>query len=82
MPEEKRREALGSIKWALSADKLSLEGFQVLLGRLNNICQMSPFMRGFKGPLNKVLKQLHGGGTVRLSPESRRDLLCWGNFLS
>ncbi len=41
-----------------------------------------PLYEGLKGPLNKVLKQLHGGGTVRLSPEFRRDLLCWGNFLS
>ena len=81
LPEEKRAKALKSIQETLSVEFLSLTSFQSLMGRLNDVSQMCPFLRGFKSPLNKLLGKLESGKNVRLSHEAGKDLQIWKNFL-
>ena len=51
------------------------------MGRLNDITQMCPFMKGFKHPLNKILGQLETKKFEKLSHEAWKDLTIWLNFL-
>jgi hypothetical protein len=52
IPSKKLEKCLFLVEKALSEKKLSLLDLQRLHGRLNDICQMMPFMKIFKQPLN------------------------------
>ena len=82
LPETKREKALIAIEIILN-DEISILNFQKLMGRLNDIALMCPFMQGFKFPLNCVLSDLLNstGKKVELSDAARKDLTVWKNFL-
>ena len=76
--------ALACIKKTLDADFLSLSNMQELLGRLNDICQMCLFMRGFVHPLYKNLTAIAKNPTTNICMDSQgvKDLQIWINFLT
>jgi hypothetical protein len=84
LPKEKRLLALECIRKSLSAENIELRDFQVLMGRLNNVCQMAVFMKGFKGPLNKMLSvlQKENSNPTKLSSQAKADLRVWARFLA
>jgi hypothetical protein len=81
LPDEKIVKALNAIEDVLSCDSVDLLKMQKLLGRLNNIAQMAPFLRAFKFPLNQVLKKCNSNLSITLSYEAKKDLFLWANFL-
>ena len=50
----------------LLAGPLSLKEAQSLTGKLNDVCQMCPFLRAFRFPLNKFVASFHGSTSLRL----------------
>ena len=81
-PNDKKEEAIDCISKIMKSKNISLLDFQILMGRLNDITQMCPFMRGFKHPLNKMLAQLEKRNFEKLSHEAWNDLKIWLNFLT
>ena len=83
LPEAKRIEALLSIKKVIDKHFLVLSEMQEMLGRLNHINQMCNFLRGFMFPLYINLSELLNVNSNEcvLSPQSRKDLNIWINFL-
>ena len=81
LPKDKRQKALMCIEKTLNERFLNLKDHQILMGRLNDITQMCPFLKGFKQPLNKILSLLESKKFIRLSHEAKKDLLIWKNFL-
>jgi hypothetical protein len=82
LSDEKISGTIQSIKEVTSSTHLSLQAFQSLMGRLNYIATMCPFMNIFKFNLNKILAALTKGQSVSLNTKARRDLQVWGNFLT
>ena len=83
LPEEKRIEYMNSIHEMLQSEATTKESVQKLLGRLNFVSMMSPFMRTFKKNLQELLRELEESeqSTLPLSDEAREDLACWWHFL-
>jgi hypothetical protein len=83
LPEEKHIKYLNYVLKAIHAKDLSLLEFQKLLGILNNICLMAPFLRGFKFNLNQHLRFLLSNEDARivLNVNSYYDLCVWANYL-
>jgi len=81
LPSDKKEKAIVCIKNVMQSKNITLLDFQVLMGRLNDITQMCPFMKGFKHPLNKILGQLETKKFEKLSHEAWKDLTIWLNFL-
>jgi hypothetical protein len=82
LPEDKRYKAMVLIDEELKNEKITLLRMQKLMGRLNDICLMCPFLNGFKRSLNDDLGKLQREqGELRLSTQSRKDLLIWAGFL-
>ena len=84
LPSEKKERCLRDIQRCLEEGSTSLLEMQKLLGRLSDVCQMCPFMRIFKKPLNDILSKLQTGQNARefLSEAARVDLLTWAGMLS
>jgi hypothetical protein len=84
LPEEKRDKTLRNIVDALSDRGLSLKDIQVLMGRLNDVSMMCPFLKTFKGELNTALAKAHLDPTGRnyLGIQAKRDLYVWIGFLT
>jgi len=82
LPDEKIYKTLLSLDQVLSSHTVDLLTMQKLLGRLNDICLMCPFLNGFKRSLNDDLGKMQrlGCGT-KISMQSRKDLLIWAGFL-
>jgi hypothetical protein len=82
LPKEKVEKTLTAIRNALSSEKIDLLSMQQLMGRLNDVSLMCPFLNGFKRPLNDSLGILQTGDkdTV-LSNQAKKDLLVWAGFL-
>jgi hypothetical protein len=61
-----------------------LKDIQKLMGRLNHVSQMAPFLNGFRHNLNEELKKAGASHPhkIKLSNESQRELSVWSNFLS
>lgn len=83
-PEDKTEEAFIEIRAALSSHSVNLKQMQCLMGRLNDVSLMAPFLRCFKGPLNEVLSSLQSGETIesQLPEQAKKDLLVWAGFLA
>ena len=83
LPEEKAEKTKRRIHDALTDKKINLLQLQKLLGCLNDICLMCPFLQGFKKPLNNHLSymQLHPFVKIYLSAQSKKDLTVFYNFL-
>ena len=83
LPEEKRLRTLKAIKTALESESVDLLSMQKLVGRLNDVSMMCPFLSGFKRPILDDLCNLHEKSPVKqkISSDSKRDLLVWAGAL-
>ena len=83
LPEEKRAEYMNDIHARIHEEETSCQDCQELLGKLNFICSMCPFMRTFKKPFQEFLRVLQESGTnkARMTSEARKDLQTWWKFL-
>jgi hypothetical protein len=82
LPENKRLATLQSIREVEKETYPTLLQLQSLLGRLNVISIMCPFMTIFKPNLNKLLTTLLKGYQTRLTKKAAEDLKVWKNLLS
>ncbi len=64
---EKADEATRTVLGAIGADTLSLLQVQVLLGTVNDIAQMCPFLKGFRRPANQYLASFEGNSGRQLA---------------
>ncbi len=55
LPEEKAEHYLQKIAEVASSDNVTLDDMQSLMGRLNFLCMMCPFLKSFRFNLNKEL---------------------------
>ena len=51
LPDDKKHRALADIKRAVSREAFDLLAMQKLMGRLNDVSLMCPYLNGFKRPL-------------------------------
>ena len=58
LPDDKKQRALADIKRAVAGESLDLLSMQKLMGRLNDISLMCPYLNGFKRPLLDDLSSL------------------------
>jgi hypothetical protein len=83
LPEEKIQKILKAVSEASESRTMELLQMQKLMGRLNDVSLMCPFLKGFKRPLNDVLGLLQRTGKpARLTDQARDDLRVWCGFLS
>jgi hypothetical protein len=86
LSDKKIQNALGSVKMAVTNDDISLKDCQRLVGRLNDVGQLCPFMKIFKQPISQCLAAIPSnadpGTRVEISAEAKDDLLVWAGFLS
>jgi hypothetical protein len=86
LSDKKIQNALGSVKMAVTNDDISLKDCQRLVGRLNDVGQLCPFMKIFKQPISQCLAAIPSnadpGTRVKISAEAKDDLLVWAGFLS
>jgi hypothetical protein len=83
LPKDKSEKALSAISDLLKSDHTDLLTMQRLMGRLNDVSLMCPFLNGFKRPLNDVLGRLQSGTErTKLDTQAKKDLLVWAGFLS
>jgi hypothetical protein len=82
-PEKKRYKCLAEILKFINSEVVSLLQMQKLMGRLNDIGLMIPFLNCFKGPLNEMLSylQLFPNRNLRPSKQSVLDVKVWAGFL-
>ncbi len=69
LPEEKTRQYLRKIAEVAESRSVTLDDMQSLMGRLNFLCMMCPFLKAFRFNLNKEL-------SVRLDCKSICNTLC------
>jgi hypothetical protein len=82
LPDDKRYKAMVLIEAELKSERCNLLRMQKLMGRLNDICLMCPFLNGFKRSLNDDLGKLQKEqGEICLSKQSKKDLMLWAGFL-
>ncbi len=77
MSEKKIAKAKNSIS--------GLRDWQRLVGRLNDISQLCPFLRIFKPSINEVMAGVPTDSLkdlpLEVSAQAKRDLLVWAGFL-
>lgn len=83
-PEEKTEKVLRVIDAAISSSEVSLLEMQKLMGSLNDITLMCPFLKIFSTCLNETLGWLQSniGKTSSLTVQAKKDLMIWVGFLS
>jgi hypothetical protein len=82
-PEDKTEKVLRKIKETIKSSEVSLLDMQKLMGSLNDITLMCPFLKTFTVNLNETLGflQRNVGKTTKLSCQAKKDLLIWVGFL-
>ncbi len=77
--DDKKCRILSRIRDPLLGKPISLLETQQLIGSLNDVGQMCPFLRGFRQPLYNFLMQFQDDQHIKLSPPSevRGDLKVW-----
>jgi hypothetical protein len=82
-PDDKSMLTLQAIADFLNNEEVNLLQMQKLMGRLNDISLMCPFLRNFKGPLNELLGLLQKNDGMKLKPsvQCKKDVLVWAGFL-
>ncbi len=60
---------------------VTLLDMQQLMGNLNHVSQMAPFLSTFRFNLNKTLASCIVSEPVRLSDDTLQELNVWRNFL-
>jgi hypothetical protein len=68
LPEEKAEQYLQKIAAVANSDNVTLDDMQSLMGRLNFLCMMCPFLKSFRFNLNKEL-------SMRLDCDTLNDAL-------
>ena len=83
LPEDKRIEYMNTIHSCLMANEAGVKDCQELLGKLNFVCTMIPFMRTFKKPLQEFLRILEESEmtSAPVPEEVQKDLKTWWKFL-
>jgi hypothetical protein len=76
LPEEKARATIDLITMVVLSKAVSLDVMQSLLGRLNFVCMMYPFLKMFRFNMNKELARRIENPALRmeLSTEAKTDL--------
>ncbi len=82
LPEDKRAKTSEEIVMAKNQQTCSLKQMQTLMGRLNFISSMCPFLNILKLNLNNALSESMVNGSVTLNREAVKDLSVWLNFLN
>jgi hypothetical protein len=82
LSDEKISATQQSINEITSSNSLRLSAIQSLMGRLNYISTMCPFMNIFKFNLNTILASLSKNLPATLNVKARKDLQVWKNFLN
>ena len=84
LPEDKKMKAISCIKKIFESHFVTLLQMQELMGRLNDICQMCSFMRGFVHPLYSNIAKMAQNPTAIFTIDSQglKDLNIWVNFLT
>ncbi len=84
LPEDKCLEYVSMISDALSLNELSLFNAESLLGKLNFVTSMAPFMRTFKANLQILIATMLEAGlsSLPLPLELVSDLRTWAAFLT
>jgi hypothetical protein len=79
LPLNKRNKIIAAAAEALSGVPMGLESMQILMGLLNDLAQMIPFLRGFRHNLNKFLSALliDEANLLILPDNAARDLKVW-----
>ncbi len=77
LPKEKADELLRKILWAVQASSMSLKQTQQLLGSLNDLSQMCPFIKPFRALTNSFLGSFNGNeqALLSLSEQAKKDLM-------
>jgi hypothetical protein len=83
LPAAKATKYVNIISNILLIKSVSLSDMQTLMGCLNHVAQMCPFMNNFRYHLNKLLATLINDSSPKLllNIESTNDLRVWLNFL-
>jgi hypothetical protein len=85
-PDEKKRMTIECIRSVISSGEVNLLTMQKLMGRLNDLALMCPFLKTFKAHLNAILSRLQSfpASTVLLDVQCISDLYsmygqdsCW-----
>jgi len=81
---DKRARILQKIHGPLLGHPTSLQDLQKLIGTLNDIGQMCPFLRGFRQPLHLLLVSFHDDPDILLDipTEVRADLRIWATAIN
>jgi len=81
--EDKKIRILDKIRGPLMGQPVSLQDIQKLIGSLNDVGQMCPFLRGFRQPLHLLLMSFHDDNEILLPvpQEVRDDLRIWANAI-
>jgi len=82
-PDDKRERVLRAIGNFMDTKAVSLLQMQQLMGRLNDVCLMAPFLKTYKGPLNEMLGWLQRHPEEECSPSKQalQDVKVWAGFL-
>lgn len=83
LPEDKKATVLSRIHDAKETKFLTILEMQKLMGYLNYVALMSPFLNGFKKNLNDCLgySLRNNIELVRLCDNAKRDLNIWSSFI-
>jgi hypothetical protein len=83
LPDDKIQKTEKAIIDALLGNSISLKQMQKLMGRLNHVSQMCPFLNAFRMPLNQDLAKAIAAfpSNIQLSSTSKADLNIWANFV-
>jgi hypothetical protein len=85
LSDKKIAKARNSIVSVLSANSTTLKDCQRLLGRLNDISQLCPFLKCFKLPVTETLAGIPADSPkdlpLEFSAQAKRDLMVWAGFL-
>jgi len=82
-PEDKKMKVLSAIEKFFDGTPVDLLQMQKLMGRLNDVNLMCPFLKNFKGPLNDMLGWLQRNPEMKCVPSDlvKNDLLVWSGFM-
>jgi hypothetical protein len=82
--QEKKARIMDRIRGPLLGVEISLLDLQKLIGTLNDVGQMCPFLRGFRQPLHMLLVAFKDDNNILLPipQEVKDDLLIWAKAMS
>jgi hypothetical protein len=82
LPAEKLEKVLGLIVEIENKEKVCILDMQKLMGNLNHVSQLCPFLLNFKFNLNKTLSTFKSDSDlVELSLNAKKEMAVWKGFL-